>query len=95
MLERVNWDHSFLIKYVRTTDLLSDILTKGIFTTMQWNSFLTLWPIRALCESNDDRRFCRKPFSAFGKPQAMSQVRTQSENVDQVALWMVTGPGNS
>ena len=39
-----------------------------------------------LCESNNVLSFCRKPFSysALGKPQAMPQVMTQPENVDQI-----------
>ncbi len=40
---RVTLDHSIFIKYVRTNDQLEDISIKGMFTTMQWQSFLHLW----------------------------------------------------
>ena len=42
-VERVIADHSILIKYVRTNDQLADIMTKGMFSTMQWQSLLHLW----------------------------------------------------
>ena len=34
LFERVNLDHSILIKYVRLSDQSADIFTKGMFTTM-------------------------------------------------------------
>ena len=72
-------------KYMPTTDQLADMLTKGIFTKMQWNSLLGLWHIRRPDESNDVRSFSRQHLSgsASGKPQAMTQVTTEPENVDQ------------
>ena len=52
------------IKYVRTDDQLADILTKGMFTTMQWHSLLTLCHITRTYESNDVRSSPRKLFTA-------------------------------
>ena len=70
LFERVSLDHAILIKHVRTNDQLADILTKDMFTTMQWHSLLHLWQIRQQCESNEVRSFSRKPFScsALAKP---------------------------
>ena len=84
--ERANLDHSIWIKYVRTRDKLADILTKRMFTTMQWHCWLTWWLIRRPCASNDVRSFSRKPLccSALAKLQAMSQVMTQTGCVDQM-----------
>ena len=36
LFERLNLDHSMSIKCVRTNDRLADLLTTGMFTTMQW-----------------------------------------------------------
>ena len=86
LLQPVSLDHSMLIKYVRTNDQLADILTRWMFTTMQWHSFLSLLQIRRPFEPSDVRTVSRKPFScsALAKPQAMSQVMTQTESVDQM-----------
>ena len=86
LCESVDSDHSMLIEHMRTSDQLADMLTKGIFTTMQWHLFLIWWQIRRPYESNDVNSFSHKPFScsAFGKLQAMSQVTTQAESVDQI-----------
>ena len=73
-------------KYLRTDGRLADVLTKGMVTTMQWHSVLTLWQLRRPYESSDVRSFSREPFfcTASAKPQAMSQVITQAEFVDQM-----------
>ena len=86
LCESVDSDHSMLIEHMRTSDQLADMLTKGMFTTMQWHFFLIWWQIRRPYESNDINSFSHKPFScsAFGKLQAMSQVTTQAESVDQI-----------
>ena len=39
LFERRHLGHSIMIKYVRTAEQSADILTKGMFTTMQWKSF--------------------------------------------------------
>ena len=78
LLERVNWPHFILITNVRTNDQLADILTKGMFTTMQGHSLLTLWQLRRPYESNEVRSLSRKTFLL------MSQVMTQTESVDQI-----------
>ena len=86
LFETVNVDSSILInKYVRTSDQVAYILTKGMFTMMQWH-FLTLWQIRRPYESIDVHSFVRTlfPCSVSAKPQAMSQVMTQPESVDQM-----------
>ena len=82
----MNLDHSVFKKYVRSNDQLADILTQGMFTTMQWLSLLTLWQIRRPCESNEVRSFTSKPFSLvqlWQSSQAMFQIITQTESVDQ------------
>ena len=42
LCERVNLDHSILIKYARTNDQFVDILTLGMFATMQRHLSLCL-----------------------------------------------------
>ena len=61
-------------------------------TTIQWHSLLTLWEIRRPYESDDVRSFSRKPFSCStsAKPQAMFQVTTQTESVDQMCVQYAT-----
>ena len=83
----VNVDHFILTKCVRTNDQVADILTRGLLATMQWHSSSTSWQIRRRYESNEVRSFYHKPLScsALGEPQAMSQVTTQPENVDQIS----------
>ena len=46
LFERVNLDHSILIKDVRTHDQLPEILTDGTFATMEWQSLLHSWHLR-------------------------------------------------
>ena len=72
--ERLNLDHSIVIKYVRTTDKLD--------TTMQWNSLLILWQIRRPYAS----KWCPQLFSqtllllSFGKaPSVVSGDDTARE----------------
>ena len=57
-------DNLFVMKYVRTSDQLADILTKGTFTTIQWQSLLQLWRVRQLFDSSDVHSFSHKPFLA-------------------------------
>ena len=73
-------------KYVRRTDQLTDLLTKGMLTTVHWNSLLTSGKPDDLVNQMISGAFLHKLFScsASGKQQAMSQVMTQSESVD----WM-------
>ena len=78
--ELVNLDRSFF------EHQLVEILTKEMFTTMQWHSLLTLWQTRRPYESNEVLIFLAS-FSLAQlqqSPQAITQVMTQAECVDQM-----------
>ena len=61
--ERLNLDHSILIKHVRTSDQLAVILTKNCLPTMQRNNFLTMsHMITAAFLAN---RFLAQPWHGF------------------------------
>ena len=53
---------------------LAGILTKGMFITMHWHSFLTLWQFRQLFESNDVRSFFSQTFLSFSFTKAQNSV---------------------
>ena len=68
---------------MRTNDHVANILTKRKLSTMQRYSLLTLWRIRRPNDSNDVRSFSRTPL-ALAQLQAMFQVMTQTESVDEM-----------
>ena len=79
----MNLDHSSLVKYVRTNDHLADILTNGMFTTMQWHFLLTLFVAnQTILSVKVNPQFSRNSVScsAVAKLHAMSQVMTQAES---------------
>ena len=45
--EPIAWDQSFsFVKYVRTRDQLTDVLTKGSFSSQRWKTLPLLWQIQ-------------------------------------------------
>ena len=71
LFERVTFDQSIVRKYVRTTNQLAKKLTKGIFTTIQRHSFLTLWQIRRPYEPNGVRGFFSQTFLVQSAKQCL------------------------
>ena len=63
-----------------------DILTKGMFATMQRHLSLHFWQIGQPYESNAVRSFSRTTFSctAFAEPQTMAQMMTKAECNDKM-----------
>ena len=69
------WLILVLMKYVRTNNELADILTEGMFTTMQWHSFLCLWQNQTnLLNHVMSAAFSRKPFHLLSFSTAPSSA---------------------
>ena len=50
-----------LIRYVRTSDQMADMLTKGAFNTLQWDHLLHLWQV----QSPNDHSVARSHFTVL------------------------------
>ena len=61
LCERINLDSSMLIRYVRTSDQMADMLTKGAFNTLQWDHLLHLWQV----QSPNDHSVARSHFTVL------------------------------
>ena len=61
LCERINLDSSFFIRYVRTSDQMADMLTKGAFNTLQWDHLLHLWQV----QSPNDHSVARSHFTVL------------------------------
>ena len=53
--KRINFEHFFFMRCVRTTEQLADILTEGAFTAIQWMYLMRLRDIQPPSDLNVDR----------------------------------------
>ena len=58
-------DSSIFIRYVRTTAHLSDMLTRGAFTTLQFKSLMRLFDIHPPSHLNVDHSLCEESCAAL------------------------------
>ena len=86
LFERMNLDHPIFDKVRANTWSIGGYFNTGNVTTIQWQSLFSLWQISRPHGSSDVRNVSRKPlsWSVWGKHQAISQVMTQAECVDQM-----------
>ena len=74
LFEWAHLGHSIMIKYVRTAEQSADILTKGMFTTMQWHSFLILRQFIRNYESKDVFSFAHLTFLLLSSSKVPTDV---------------------
>ena len=83
--DQINLDSSTFIRRLRTTEQVTDMLTRGAFTTIQWKSLTRLFDIQPASNLNVDRGLSEYSCSAVSlKTQlAMSNACSSQRDVDK------------
>ena len=103
LFDRINLDPKIQIKYIDTKNQLADILTKGNFTSDEWNHLLTLFNISHFSSSSCIAAMAKRAqqdsgegrVTAKSRPMMNSTARTPSfvsssasANPGEVLVWI-------